>query len=116
MLERKCPPPLFFPARRHLVTRCRYKARPDDRGHGKAVQPVGRKRNDYDIFAGIAREMGVEDVYTEYWLMNGLRRENRKRGDKGIDLPPLATLEEQGWYEIERRDDERVMRNVSCRP
>lgn len=80
----------------------------------QAVQPVGQSRNDYDIFAGIAREMGVEDVYTEgrtadEWIAFLYEKTRKRSADKGIDLPPLATLEEQGWYEIERRDDERVM-------
>ena len=77
----------------------------------QAVQPVGQSRNTTTSLRELHVEMGVEDGWYEgrtadEWIAFLTRKPGSVRR-KGIDLPPLATLEEQGWYEIERRDDER---------
>ena len=69
----------------------------------QAIQPVGDSRNDYDIFTGIAREMGVEDAFTEGrdeaqwldWIYN-TTRENAAQ--QGFEYPEYATFKEVGWF------------------
>lgn len=70
----------------------------------KAIEPVGVSRNDYDIFAGIARQMGIEQAFTEgrdetAWL-NWLYKSTQKRvAQKGIELPAYDELKRTGWFQ-----------------
>ncbi|MGB1310447.1 MAG: molybdopterin-dependent oxidoreductase, partial [Leucothrix sp.] len=69
----------------------------------KVIEPVADSRNDYDIFTGIARKMGVEEAFTEgrdetqwlEWIYNKTH-ENAKQRD--IELPDYKTFKAQGWF------------------
>jgi biotin/methionine sulfoxide reductase len=71
----------------------------------KAIDPVGNARNDFDIFAGIARRLGCEDRFTEGkkeldWLAEiyeTARLANRKTG---IELPDFDTFWEAGYFRL----------------
>ena len=70
------------------------------------VEPVGNARNDYDIFCGIARHLGVQDIFTagrsadewQRWIYD----ESRKHAEtNGVQLPDYDEFRQQGWHEIE---------------
>jgi len=68
----------------------------------KAVDPPGHARNDFDIFSGIAKKMGVVEAFTgsrneEEWLhfIYSQTRQNAK--SRGIDLPSYEDFKSNGW-------------------
>ena len=69
----------------------------------KSIEPVGESRNDYDIFAGIARKMGVEKPFTEGrdeaqwldWIYNTTRDNAAKQG---FEFPEYSAFKAKGWY------------------
>ncbi len=80
----------------------------------KAVEPVGLARNDYAIFTGIARAMGVEKAFTQgrseedwlQWIFDGSRH---NLAQSGLAIPPLDTLRERGWFKIAMEDRPTIM-------
>lgn len=66
----------------------------------KVSNAPGEARNDYDIFAGIAHEMGVGDAFTEGrdeadWL-RWIYDLTRQKAD--VELPTLEKLREDGFF------------------
>jgi biotin/methionine sulfoxide reductase len=81
----------------------------------KAVsKPIGEARDDFSIFAAIARRLGCEETYTEGldatgWLMR-LYEESRVRTAKyGVALPPFAEFWAEGMATIPDPTDRPVM-------
>ena len=72
----------------------------------KLVEPAGQARDDYEIFAGIARAMGMEEAFSE-----GRSAEDWQRwiygqtiarcADAGIEIPGYDQFREQGWFKFE---------------
>ncbi|MEM6623612.1 MAG: molybdopterin-dependent oxidoreductase [Pseudomonadota bacterium] len=65
----------------------------------QAVPPVGQARSDYEIFAGLARRLGFEAVYTEErtpedWIRHLWDQTRQRAGEAGFELPPLDELRE----------------------
>ncbi|MEM9139133.1 MAG: molybdopterin guanine dinucleotide-containing S/N-oxide reductase, partial [Pseudomonadota bacterium] len=65
----------------------------------QAVDPVGDARPDYDIFAGLAQRMGLEQVYTEgrtaeEWITHLWDQARQRAGEAGFELPTLDGLRE----------------------
>ena len=80
----------------------------------QAIAPVGDSRNDHDIFAGIARRMGLEEAFTENrseedWLNWLYETSCRRFTEIGLTLPPLPDLRRNGWQRIELADEPTVM-------
>ncbi|MEM7207792.1 MAG: molybdopterin guanine dinucleotide-containing S/N-oxide reductase [Pseudomonadota bacterium] len=70
----------------------------------KIVEPPGDARDDYAIFSGIARAMGVEDKFTEgrdeaQWL-DWIYAKTRENADaQNLDIPSsYADLKRQQWF------------------
>ncbi len=69
----------------------------------QAIKPVGDSRNDYDIFSGIARQMGIELAFTEdrneqQWI-EWIYAETVKRSKaKGFEMPDYAEFKKSGWF------------------
>ena len=69
------------------------------------VPPVGEARDDYDIFAGLAARMGVEDAFTEGrdandWLRT-LYGEYRELAEvQGVEVPDYDALREMNWVRL----------------
>jgi biotin/methionine sulfoxide reductase len=66
----------------------------------KVSEAPGEARNDYDIFAGIAREMGTVEAFTEGrdeadWL-RWIYDVTRQQAD--VELPTLDQLREDGYF------------------
>ena len=80
----------------------------------KAVEPAASSRNDYDIFTGIARAMGLEAEFTEgrserEWIESIYADTVERCRAQGIELPDYAAFLERGWHKVEPPDDPVVM-------
>ena len=69
----------------------------------QAIQPIGSSRNDYDIFSGIAREMGIEKSFTEgrdeqQWIKSIYLATVERAKAKGIYLPSYSDFKKVGWF------------------
>lgn len=72
----------------------------------KMTEPHGQALDDFDIFAGIAREMGVEEAFTEGrsspdWLRRIYNQTREHAGAKGIEIPEYDSFLEQRWFKID---------------
>ena len=66
-----------------------------------AIDPVGDARNDYDIFAGIAANLGIAESFTEgrdemQWLRRLWDDFRQGAADKGANFPDFDTFWEDG--------------------
>mgnify|MGYP001181327618 CR=1 FL=1 len=71
----------------------------------QAIKPYGDSRNDFDIFRGIGRRMGVEEKFSEgrdehEWLAWIYDRTRDNAAAKRIEMPSLQELKRDGWLEI----------------
>ncbi len=80
----------------------------------KAVEPAGEARDDYEIFRGIALNLGVEAQFSEGrsvedWLrwMHDVSRQ--QAAAERIELPPYETVRREGWVYLKPSDKPRVM-------
>lgn len=80
----------------------------------RAIDPVGEARDDYEIFAGIAEQLGNREVFTEgrsaedwqRWLYD-LGRQQVARA--GAELPGWEQLQADGWARIAPPEEQTVM-------
>lgn len=80
----------------------------------KAIEPIGEARDDYEIFRGIARQMGVEQAFTEgrstedwlRWLYDLTRA---RASEQTIEMPPLEELRRTGWFRSDPPSQPTVM-------
>jgi biotin/methionine sulfoxide reductase len=80
----------------------------------QAIDPHEGARNDYDIFTGIAKELGVEAEFTEgrdetewlKWLYQGAYD---KSVAAGSEPPTFESLREQRWFKHEAPEKPMVM-------
>ncbi len=71
----------------------------------KAVDAPSGCRNDFDIFCGLARRLGVGSMFTEGrdeagWLEWMYRKTRRRMQTRGIDLPEFADFQQRGWHHV----------------
>jgi len=69
----------------------------------KVQAPVGESRSDYEIFAGIAQQMGAGLSFTEGrneadWLQWIYESTREKSAAQGIELPNYESFCTSGWY------------------
>jgi len=72
----------------------------------KLTEAFGQARDDYDIFAGIARAMGVEEEFTQgrsthewqRWIYDKTRE---RCADAGLDIPTFNQFRSQQWFKLE---------------
>ncbi|KEJ87852.1 molybdopterin-dependent oxidoreductase [Sulfitobacter donghicola] len=77
----------------------------------QCVSPVGEARNDYDIFAGLAQRMGVQDAFTEgktsgEWIEQLYAAYREGAAQNGIDVPTLPALRDANWVQLPITVDE----------
>lgn len=80
----------------------------------KAQDAVGESRNDYDIFSGIARQMGVESSFTEGrdeadWLEWIYQKTADNAEAKGFTLPDYDEFKDKGWFRPEPPSTPNIM-------
>ena len=71
----------------------------------QAVAPVAEARDDYAIFRGIARQLGIEAAYTEGrdtsdWLAWLYEQSQEKARQNGVVLPELSMLKQEGFHKL----------------
>ncbi len=72
----------------------------------QAIKPIGLSRNDYAIFSGLARQMGVEDAFTEgrseqQWIEWIYHSTVERAKAQGFDMPCYADFKKSGWFKPE---------------
>ncbi len=72
----------------------------------QAIEPVGASRNDYDIFSGLARQMGVEAEFTEgrneqEWIVSIYEATVERAKARGFEMPDYAEFKKSGWFKPE---------------
>jgi len=80
----------------------------------KLTEPFGQALDDYNIFVGIARAMGVEDNFTEgrsshdwqRWIYD---KTKERCADAGIDIPTFDQFRSKQWFKLEDPADPIVM-------
>ena len=80
----------------------------------KAADPLGECRNDFDIFSGIAKRMGVGEAFTDGldesgWIDRMYRETCKRMQTRGIDLPDLEHLKRKGWFRVAAPGQPKVM-------
>ncbi|MEM6743215.1 MAG: molybdopterin-dependent oxidoreductase [Pseudomonadota bacterium] len=71
----------------------------------RMIEPVGEARNDYDVFAALARRLGCGEAFTEGrasedWLAHLYDRFRQGCAEAGIDTPTLEELKDRNWVEL----------------
>ena len=71
----------------------------------RAIAPVGRSRDDFDIFRELAARGGHEPAFTEgrdtdAWLRELWRRLRAGAGEGGVTLPAYEEFIARGWIEL----------------
>ena len=79
----------------------------------KAIEPVGEAKNDYDIFAGIARCMDTGDSFTEGRSAEAWQKwiweQSRERAEKlNVHLPAYESFREAGFYKSPDLKEDRI--------
>ncbi|MQQ09518.1 molybdopterin-dependent oxidoreductase [Epibacterium sp. SM1979] len=69
------------------------------------IPPVGEARDDYEIFSGLARRLGVEDSFTEgrsshAWLTHLYADLETSAQSLGVELPEFETLKSRNWVKL----------------
>lgn len=80
----------------------------------QAIDPVGDSRPDYEIFAGMARKMGIEEKYTEGrtpedWINHLWDQTRQRAGAAGFELPSLDDLRTQETHSLPPNPTEPVL-------
>ena len=81
----------------------------------QVVEPFGEARNDYDIFRGIARELGEEESFTaegrdeSEWLRHLYDVSRQRAAAVEIEMPPFEDFWEAGTFMVEAPAEPAVM-------
>jgi biotin/methionine sulfoxide reductase len=67
----------------------------------RALEPFGHARDDYDIFADLAKQLDVYDGFTEGrtardWIEHLYERARERLDERGVPIPPFDTFWEAG--------------------
>jgi biotin/methionine sulfoxide reductase len=78
----------------------------------KAVEPIGRARNDFDIFTDLGERLGCAQEFTQgrdemAWLRHLYERCRVTAGTNA--MPDFDTFWRDGWFEIPAGDEEYVL-------
>ncbi len=74
------------------------------------IPPVGEAKDDYAIFTGLAKRMGIADAFTEGrdpegWLRHLYRRFEEHAQTTSIDVPDFDELRERNWVRLPLKVD-----------
>ena len=80
----------------------------------KLTEPYAQSRNDYDIFAGIASELGISQAFTggrsdAQWLRDIYEETRENVAHLGHDLPDYEKLLETGWHKLDDPSEPKIM-------
>ena len=80
----------------------------------KLVEPHGKAKNDYEIFSGIARRMGVEEKFTEgrnqeEWQKWIYKQTFERAAAANIKIPSYEKFREEKWFKIDDPSEPTLM-------
>jgi biotin/methionine sulfoxide reductase len=80
----------------------------------RAIAPHGEARDDYEIFAALARRLEIEEAFTEgrsqsEWIMHMYETWRREVAAAGVTVPPFEEFWRLGHLELSALDDAIVM-------
>ncbi len=80
----------------------------------KAVEPVGEARNDFDVFAALAKRFGALQAFTEgrdesAWLRHLYDTSRASASDVGVNLPDFESFWQRGYAEVTQPNEPFVM-------
>ncbi len=75
------------------------------------IEPVGQARNDYDIFADLAKRLGFEQAFTEgrtisEWVRHAYEQCRERASAQNVELPEFETFWNAGFAEIAPPDEQ----------
>ena len=75
----------------------------------KAIEPIGESRSDFEIFGGLARELGVEEPFSEgrnefEWLEHIYQVAHQKAAQTGHDMPQFDEFWRTGYVEFPKAE------------
>ena len=80
----------------------------------QAIPRVGDSRPDYEIFSGLARNLGFAERYTEGrdemdWLRHLWDQSRQRAAEAGLELPDFETFWEQETFELPAADKPTIL-------
>ena len=80
----------------------------------KLVEPYGKAKNDYEIFSGIAKKMGVEKKFTEgrnqeEWQKWIYKQTFERAAAANIKIPSYEKFREEKWFKIDDPSEPTLM-------
>ena len=80
----------------------------------RAIDPVGEARDDYEIFAELAKRLGAWDEFTEgrtsrEWLEQVYQRFRARVAERGVDVPPFDEFWAQGETHLPVDSDDHTL-------
>ena len=80
----------------------------------KLVEPFGKAKNDYEIFSGIAKKMGVEKKFTEgrnqeEWQKWIYKQTFERAAAANIKIPSYEKFREEKWFKIDDPSEPTLM-------
>ena len=80
----------------------------------KLVEPYGKAKNDYEIFTGIAKKMGVEEKFTEgrnqeEWQKWVYKQTLERAAAANIKIPSYEKFREEKWFKIDDPSEPTLM-------
>lgn len=80
----------------------------------KLTEPFGQARDDFEIFAGIGRKMGVDEAFTEgrsaeewqRWIYDETRARARA---VSIEMPDYEQFRQDGWFKVDPPAEPTIM-------
>jgi len=80
----------------------------------KLIEPYGKAKNDFEIFAGIARKMGVEEKFTEgrnqeEWQKWIYTQTYERAAAADIKMPSYEKFRENKWFKIQDPSEPTLM-------
>ena len=80
----------------------------------KLIEPYGKAKNDFEIFAGIARKMGVEEKFTEgrnqeEWQKWIYKQTYERAAAADIKMPSYEKFRENKWFKIQDPSEPTLM-------
>ena len=75
----------------------------------KAIEPIGESRSDFEIFGGLARELGVEEPFSEgrnefEWLEHMYQVAHQRAAQTGHDMPQFDEFWRTGYVEFPKAE------------
>ncbi len=80
----------------------------------KLAEPPGDCRNDFQIFSGLARRLGVWQEFTEgrdedQWLEEIFEKSRLRARQQGFELPSLAELRQRRFFRVDQSQEGMVL-------